>query len=350
VISVRGLSKSYGDAKVFSNVNFTVTRGEKIALVGMNGAGKSTLSRLLSSVEAPSAGDIRYGLNVKLSFFSQESAENLNYSSTILEDINSTPTRCNDQEKRNLLGTFLFSGDDIYKPVAVLSGGEKSRLALLKILLQDANLLILDEPTNHLDMKTRDIFQQALLDYNGTIILVSHDRYFLDRLISRVIEIRNGQTIEYKGNYSYFIAKREEELNNAVALPPTKTFGSADQDVESKHVRKEMRRLEAEERNRRSKMRTALKRNLSTIEQTIMTLEGNKKEIEEILCTPDIYRNPEKLKMFRQELHAIDKKLERSYIEWDDLTLQSEALDNTTGEGTAPFSGGGHNSSNAVQP
>ncbi|OPY09237.1 MAG: putative ABC transporter ATP-binding protein YheS [Syntrophus sp. PtaB.Bin001] len=350
VISVRGLSKSYGDAKVFSNVNFTVTRGEKIALVGMNGAGKSTLSRLLSSVEAPSAGDIRYGLNVKLSFFSQESAENLNYSSTILEDINNTPTRCNDQEKRNLLGTFLFSGDDIYKPVAVLSGGEKSRLALLKILLQDANLLILDEPTNHLDMKTRDIFQQALLDYNGTIILVSHDRYFLDRLISRVIEIRNGQTIEYKGNYSYFIAKREEELNNAATLPLTKTFGSADQDIESKHVRKEMRRLEAEERNRRSKMRTALKRNLSTIEQTIMTLEGNKKEIEEILCTPDIYRNPEKLKMFRQELHAIDKKLERSYTEWDDLTLQSEALDNTTGEGTAPFSGGGHNSSNAVQP
>jgi ATP-binding cassette subfamily F protein 3 len=350
VIAVRGLSKSYGEVEVFSNLSFTVTRGEKIALVGMNGAGKSTLSRLLSSIEAPSSGNIHYGLNVKLSFFSQESAENLNYSRTILEDINSVPTRCNDQEKRNLLGAFLFSGDDIYKPVAVLSGGEKSRLALLKILMQDANLLILDEPTNHLDMKTRDIFQKALLEYTGTVILVSHDRYFLDRMVDQVIEIRNGQALEYKGNYSYFIAKRENELSSTGAAPAVRTALPADQEVESKVQRKELRRLEAEERNRLSKIRTQLKRNLSAIEQAITTLEKKKREIEEILCSSDIYRNPERLKTLRQELHAIENNLERSYIEWDDLTLQMEALDNPAEEGSVPLPGRECNASNAVQP
>ena len=349
-ISVRGLSKAYGDNEVFSNVNFTVTRGEKIALVGMNGAGKSTLSRLLSRIEEPSAGDVHYGLHVKLSFFSQESAENLSYDRTILEDINSVPTRCNDQEKRNLLGAFLFSGDDIYKPVAVLSGGEKSRLALLKILMQDANLLILDEPTNHLDMKTKDIFQEALLDYSGTVILVSHDRYFLDRLVNRVIEIRDGQAFEYKGNYSYFIAKREEFLGGIGAAQSGKQAAiPIDNGRESKLQRKELRRLEAEERNRRAKIRSTLKKELDAVEQTITSLEEQKGAIEATLCTPDIYRDPEKLKTLRQELHSIDRELEQLYKDWDDLTLRMEALENPAGEDilSSPAS---DSISGAVQP
>ena len=235
--------------------------GRKVALVGVNGAGKSTLSRLLSSIEAPTSGEVRYGMNVKFSFFSQESAENLSYDRTILEDINSVATRCNDQQKRNLLGAFLFSGNDINKPVEVLSGGEKSRLALLKILMQDANLLILDEPTNHLDMKTKEIFQEALLEYPGTVILVSHDRYFLDSLVNRVIEIREGRAFEYMGNYSYFITKREESLGSIGTSPSTAQAAvTGDNTRESKLQRKELRRLEAEERNRRSKILSALKK------------------------------------------------------------------------------------------
>jgi len=336
VISVRGLAKNYGEMEVFSDLNFTITRGEKVALVGMNGAGKSTLSRLLSRIEAPSAGDVRYGLHVKLSFFSQESAENLSYEQTILEDISSVSTRCNDREKRNLLGAFLFSGDDIHKPVAVLSGGEKSRLALLKILMQDANLLILDEPTNHLDMKTREIFQKALLDYSGTVILVSHDRYFLDHLVNRVIEIRDGQAFDYKGNYSYFIAKREESLSTVGATSAGQGAVSIDSDRESKLQRRELRRLEAEERNRRAKIRSALKKELTAIEQAITSLEEKKGGIEETLCATDIYRDPEKLKTLRQELHSIDKNLEQSYDEWNNLTLKMDELENSAGEGVAP--------------
>ena len=152
-----------------------------------------------------------------MAFFSQESAQNLNYRRTIWEEVSAAGTRSNDQERRNLLGAFLFSGDDIYKEISILSGGEKSRLALLKILLSDTNLLILDEPTNHLDLKTRDIFQNALLRYQGTILIVSHDRYFLDCLVGRVFELRDGVCHEYSGNYSYFIEKRREEQNGTTS-------------------------------------------------------------------------------------------------------------------------------------
>jgi len=152
VAALRRMSKTYGDLTVFRDLDLTVHRGEKIALVGVNGAGKSTLARILSGTEDPSAGEVRHGLNVSLAFYSQESAGNLDYRRTVWDEIRLAGTRSNDQERRNLLGAFLFSGDDVYKEIAVLSGGEKSRLALLKILLQDSNLLILDEPTNHLDL------------------------------------------------------------------------------------------------------------------------------------------------------------------------------------------------------
>ncbi|MCE5265436.1 MAG: ATP-binding cassette domain-containing protein, partial [Deltaproteobacteria bacterium] len=233
VLAVRRLAKSYGDLNVFHDVTFTLYRGEKAAVVGVNGAGKSTLSRILSGDETPTAGAVQTGLNVKMAFFSQESAQNLDYQRTIWEEVSSVGTRSNDQERRNLLGAFLFSGDDIYKPISVLSGGEKSRLALLKILLTDTNLLILDEPTNHLDIKTREIFQNALLNYHGTILIVSHDRYFLDCLVDRVFELREGICHEYRGNYSYFIEKRREEQNAArppvslLPASPSTAYGTA---------------------------------------------------------------------------------------------------------------------------
>ena len=207
VAAVHSLCMSYSGQSVFKDLDFSIHRGEKIALVGVNGAGKSTLARIMGLVEEPASGTLKYGLNVRMAYFSQESSQNLDYNKTIWEDV-SDLSGGNDQEKRNLLGTFLFSGDDIHKPVSVLSGGEKSRLALLKILLQDSNFLILDEPTNHLDLRTRDIFQNALLSYQGTMLIVSHDRYFLDRMVSRVIEIRDNTMFDYHGNYSYFIEKR----------------------------------------------------------------------------------------------------------------------------------------------
>ena len=345
VVSVRKVSKSYGDVHVFSSVDLTIHRGEKIALVGINGAGKSTLARILSGTDEPSSGTVTYGLNVSMAFFSQESAQNLNYNRTIWDEVSLIGTRSNDQEKRNLLGAFLFSGDDIYKEISVLSGGEKSRLALLKILLQDSNLLILDEPTNHLDLKTKEIFQSALLGYTGTVVIVSHDRFFLDRHVNRVIEIRDGQCYEYHGNYSYFIQKRSdmdaavqegadenkseirgESFQNGRLSVAEHLSGSRELTSGRRAFKtKEEKRLEAEERNRLSRITKALRNELVTLEDHISSLEEKKTENENILCAPDIHKEPQKIKQLNQELLDIAKELENLYTSWEDMTKKLDA-------------------------
>jgi ATP-binding cassette subfamily F protein 3 len=189
IVSLKGVGKCYGDLRVFGDVNLEIERGQTVALVGVNGAGKSTLSRLLSGIEPPTAGTVLLGHNVRVVCFSQESAQNLDYGHTIWEEI-SLAGKAEASQKRSLLGAFLFRGEDIHKPISVLSGGEKSRLSLLKAMLHESNFMVLDEPTNHLDRMTLQIFNEALLAYQGTVVLVSHDRAFLDNLATRVLEIR----------------------------------------------------------------------------------------------------------------------------------------------------------------
>ena len=357
VVAIRNLGKKYGGVPVFSEVGFTLHRGERVALVGVNGAGKSTLSRLLGGVEAPSAGEIRYGLNVQMAFFSQESAENLRYDRTVWEEALDVPSSSHDQERRNLLGAFLFSGDDIHKPVSVLSGGEKSRLALLKILLRKTNLLILDEPTNHLDLKTKDIFQSALLAYPGTVVLVSHDRYFLDRLVNRVFEIRDGACREYLGNYSDFVEKRqslqalaaagaEGRDREGAAIPgrspegsnvPDGRAGATGGDVRGnaseispagaagKAVRtREERRREAEERNSLSRQRRALRKDIQAVEADITDREQRKAAGEEFLCHPLSHREPERIKQTVRDLRTLEKEIEALYDRWHELAAALE--------------------------
>ena len=337
VVAVRQLSKQYGDLTVFSEIDVTIQRGEKIALVGVNGAGKSTLARILSGTEEPSSGQVQYGLNVSMAFFSQESAQNLDYRRSVWDEVRLTGTRSNDQERRNLLGAFLFSGDDVYKEISVLSGGEKSRLALLKILLQDSNLLILDEPTNHLDLKTKDIFQNALMSYTGTVVIVSHDRFFLDRLVHRVIEIRDGRRHEYLGNYSYFIQKRSEMAHadaggvNILDAESNFSAGSVDLPSTRKSFKtKEEKRLEASERNRLSRITRDLKNELAALEDRIARMEERKAENETTLCAPDIHREPHKIKQLNQDLVDIARELEGLYAAWDRMTAEMETVLQTT--------------------
>jgi ATP-binding cassette, subfamily F, member 3 len=344
VVSLRQVSKSYGDLTVFRDMDLSVYRGEKIALVGVNGAGKSTLARILSGTEEPSSGDVRYGLNVSMAFYSQESAQNLDYRRTVWDEVRLSGTRSSDQERRNLLGAFLFSGDDVYKEISVLSGGEKSRLALLKILLQDSNLLILDEPTNHLDLKTKDIFQNAMLGYTGTVVIVSHDRFFLDRLVHRVIEIREGRRHDYLGNYSYFIQKRSEmgapapeKQVTAQAPEPLTTPGAVQTGMNriipvnagpppgKTYKTREEKRLEAEARNRLSRVTRAMKSELADVESRIALLEGKKADHERTLCAPDIHREPQKIKALNQELLDLAGELEALYSTWDHLSGKLEA-------------------------
>ncbi len=325
VLVAADLGKNYGGHLVLRGIDLTVSRGDKIALVGINGAGKSTLLRLISGVEEPSSGFIRLGLRVKTAYFSQESAGNLCYRNTIRLEVQNTPSTFNDQEKRNLLGAFLFSGEDIDKEIAVLSGGEKSRLALLKILLTDANLLILDEPTNHLDLKTKDLFQEALLKYRGTVIVVSHDRYFLDHLINRVIELKEGKIREYRGNYSYFIEKRAEE-ERAFSGMPLKNGSETDKLTPGdKGQRRENKRSEAEERNRHYRLISGLKRDLAGLEAAIGAREEIKSRNAELLSDPATHKSPLEAKKLTLELKTVEAELPGLYGRWEEMAL---AIDN----------------------
>jgi ATP-binding cassette, subfamily F, member 3 len=321
VVKVIDLGHSYGSLNVFNNLNFTLFRGDKVAFVGVNGSGKSTLSRLLSLSELPSRGSVKYGDGVNMAFFSQESSQNLNYENTIREEIDSVPTHASDQEKRNLLGSFLFSGDDIFKSISVLSGGEKSRLALLKIMLLDTNFLILDEPTNHLDLKTKDIFQNALINYHGTVAIVSHDRYFLDNLVNKVFELKDGTINDYHGNYSYFIEKRNQAVN------PTPDENISQPLLKDQAFKtKDRKRLEAEERNKTYKIRAAITKDLSAVEKKIASLEAKKTGHETSLCDPQTHRDSVKIKTINLELKDINAELEHSYNIWTELHSKLEEL------------------------
>lgn len=322
VVRVTDLGHHYGNVKVFSHINFTLFRGDKVAFVGANGSGKSTLSRLLSLTETPSCGTVKYGEGVHMAFFSQESSQNLNDENTVWQEIHSVSTRLSDQEKRNLLGAFLFSGDDIFKPIAVLSGGEKSRLALLKIMLMDTNFLILDEPTNHLDVKTKEVFQNALMRYSGTIAIVSHDRYFLDRLVHKIFELRDGTLQDYLGNYSYFIEKREQGM-----VSPRESAQKREKAVPRAGFKtKEQKRMEAEARNRISGMKNAYLKELAALERKIEMLEAQKIRHEKDLCLPETHKDASKVKAISMELKGIHKALEKSYEIWTELNEKLEQI------------------------
>lgn len=317
VLTAESLAKSYEGIEVFSGVDLNVQRGEKVALVGVNGAGKSTLLRLLNKSEEPTHGTVRYGTSVKRSYFSQESAKNLNYANTVWQEIDGASQKLLETEKRTMLGAFLFSGEETEKKIAVLSGGEKSRLALLKMLLSESNLLILDEPTNHLDYETKELFQSALAKYGGTVIIVSHDRAFLDELAGRVIEIRGGKLYNYSGNYSRFIEKRAERLAEDGNGKPERSGAKADR-------QKEIKRREAEERNRLYRARRAVEAELEPLEEKIAANEERQSEISALLCDPEVLADSARVQELMIEGGAIEQSLEGLYAEWEVLAEKLE--------------------------
>jgi ATP-binding cassette subfamily F protein 3 len=209
VVEVAALSKSYGPKQVLNNVSFTIDRGDRIALVGVNGAGKSTLVRLLSGEDAPTSGVLKLGHNVLAEYFAQDQYKVLDPAARMLDDISRTAPKVSDTELRSLLGCFLFSGDDVFKPLGVLSGGERNRYALARILVSPANFLLLDEPTNHLDLRAKDVLLEAIHNFTGTVIFVSHDRYFIDRLATRVFEVEGGKVHVFPGNYEDYLWRKE---------------------------------------------------------------------------------------------------------------------------------------------
>ncbi len=314
VIKVTNIAKSYDELKVFEGLNFVINRSERVALVGINGAGKSTLLRLLSLSEQPSSGKIKFGHNVKFAYYSQLSAQNINYSNTVWEEAQSVPSKLNAVERRNLLGAFLFSGEDIYKSVKVLSGGEKARLALYKLMLIETNLLILDEPTNHLDFNTREIIERALLKYQGTLIIVSHDRHFLDSLAERVLELRDGSLYDYPGNYSYYLEKRVEREENLAGQ--TQAHKS-----ENKAARQNNSAGHSQELRAKKKLIAELEKNIAVSEQRIG-------EIDSALCSPEVLNNSVKIKELMIERGSLEKLLKNLYSDWEEASMELEDLKN----------------------
>ncbi len=215
VVEAEGLAKSYGPKRVLENVRFRIDRGDRIALVGVNGAGKSTLIKLLTGVEAPTAGTVRLGHNVVSEYFAQDQYKVLDGDARMLDDISRAALKVPEAELRSLLGCFLFTGDDVFKPLGVLSGGERNRFALARILVSPSNFLLLDEPTNHLDIRAKDVLLEAIAAFSGTVVFVSHDRYFIDRLATRVLEVEGGKVTSHEGNYEDYLRWKEAQTSGA---------------------------------------------------------------------------------------------------------------------------------------
>jgi ATP-binding cassette subfamily F protein 3 len=219
VVEAEGLAKSYGAKQVFKDVRFRIERGDRVALVGVNGAGKSTLIRLLTGAEPPTGGHIKLGHNVVSEYFAQDQYKVLEGDARMLDDISRAAVKVPEQALRSLLGCFLFSGDDVFKPLGVLSGGERNRYALARILVSPSNFLLLDEPTNHLDMRAKDVLLDALAAFSGTVVFVSHDRYFIDRLATRVLEVEGGKVTSHEGNYEDYLRWKSLGLGLADGRP-----------------------------------------------------------------------------------------------------------------------------------
>ncbi|MFT5466058.1 MAG: ATP-binding cassette subfamily F protein 3 [Verrucomicrobiales bacterium] len=327
VIELIGVHQAYGETKVYTDLNFEAERKERIVLVGPNGSGKSTLLKLLAGDIDYQQGERKPGLNVDVGYFAQYRTRMLDIKHSVLEEALDTQDRtATEQEVRTLLGCFLFSGDDAYKSVSVLSGGEKSRLALVKILLNPPNLLLMDEPTTHLDMTSIDALTNALKQFEGTLVFISHDVYFIRSIAETVLHIDSGKITRYHGDYDYYLEKSGADSERAAL-----TAGQPKQATAAKSKpaaagsgsgpkTKEQKRKEAQERQEKAKSRKAAESKLAKAEARVETLEARQKEINAILNDSDLYQtDPNAAVKLNRELSELEEKLIRANCEWDEL-------------------------------
>lgn len=309
VLKIQDLSFRYEDEErpLFNHVSFHVSRGESIALVGPNGVGKTTLLKNILGTLTPSNGKIQLGTNVQIGYYDQEQA-NLSSTKTVLQELWDEYPTVNEKDIRTILGNFLFSGDDVLKLVKSLSGGEKARLALAKLRMQKANLLILDEPTNHLDIDSKEILEAALIDFPGTIIFVSHDRYFINKIADRVVEMQQGGATVYLGDYDYYLEKKQEEAELA-QLQAEKEIKPIQN--EKKLSFKEEKKLQSEQRKR--------ERRIASIEEMIEKLEEELVSLEVKMTEPEVYENHEKALEYTNKTTNVKQEIEQLMEEWTEL-------------------------------
>lgn len=319
-VKLKDIKKTYGDNIIFDGINLNIDRGNKIAIVGPNGTGKTTLAKIIAGIINIDEGEIIIGNNTIISYYAQEVADNLDPELDILQSVEDITEDKTIGQLRSILGSFLFTGDDVFKKIEILSGGEKSRVALAKILLTKANLIILDEPTNHLDYSSKQVLQKALIDFSGTLILVSHDVDFLRPVVNKVLEIRKELFRLYYGGIDYYLDKKKElsdnEKNNLLNIQ-TSTSGG----------RKEQKRVEAELRQQKYSATKELITEIRTLENKISQLEVKKTTIEKELGEPSVFSNPILAREKNTEYSLTKQNLEELINRWTDLTVELEKIE-----------------------
>ncbi|HEY1261929.1 MAG TPA: ABC-F family ATP-binding cassette domain-containing protein [Terriglobales bacterium] len=306
VAEFSGVAKSYGDKEVFREVSCLIERGDRIALVGVNGAGKSTLIKLLAGREPLSAGEYKLGHNVQADYFAQDQYKELNPNARVLDDLADYSPGSSQTELRNLLGCFLFSADEVFKKISVLSGGERNRYALLKMLLHPANFLLLDEPTNHLDMRAKDVLLEALSKYTGTVVFVSHDRYFIDKLATRVFEIGDGRVEVYPGNYEDYMWRKQ---GGAAELAARSAEGAGMTPLPAPpNPTASQKRMNPMKRKQMEGRLTELEQEISQAETAIAECEAT---LQNFVSAEETQRSTEKLQQYRQRMQSLLSEWER---------------------------------------
>ncbi len=308
VLKVQGLAKSFDDRKLFEGVDFDLYRGEKVALIGPNGVGKSTLFKIIMGYESQDQGGFKLGQGVDVSYFHQEQ-KSLNLENTIIDEVWDDNPHMTQTEVRNLLGAFLFEGEDVFKSIRSLSGGERARVAILKLILSRSNLLLLDEPTNHLDIDSKEVLEDALKEYEGTLLTISHDRYFLNTVVDRILVLKPDGVEEYLGNYEYYQNKKKQESEKSYLAD------MEDQVSKTKTQIREERRREKELKKNENKAKKLIKDLEVEIELTEKQIGG----LDHMLCQEEVYTSPERMKEVNQEKSDLEKRLSKLYDKWEQI-------------------------------
>jgi len=326
VMRMEGIAKSYDGVKfVLKPFDFEISKGDRIAIVGVNGAGKTTFSKVLAGVEKPTQGTRELGHNARVGYYSQDHADALDGTKTVLETIEKSAKGMSEAQLRTLLGCFLFRGDDVFKLVKVLSGGERGRLALANMLLTPSNFLVLDEPTNHLDMRSQMVLQKALAEYTGSYAIVSHNRDFLDPVVTKTLEFRVGEEPRlYHGNLSYYLDKKAEEKSKAQSVTVAVAVKARKNEAGETISNKERRRIEAEKRQEKARVLKPLKERLEKAEAEIARQEQEKATLAKNMQAEDFGSNPDNVRRTNLRLVDVDKAIANAYSAWSEISEQLE--------------------------